>query len=443
MNKSSLTQRSVYAFGIAGQNVLYNFMAMYIMFFFTDLLGIPSETATAIVVIATLWDAVNDPVMGLIVDKTKTKLGKFRPYLLGGAPLMFISTVLCFTYFGTEPAVTIAIAAVTYIAWGMSYTVSDIPLWAISSVVSDDTQEKNTMITVGKVAATLGAVICVLFSVTILDLFGGTREITAYFYTAILIGGISAIGIFAIGFFIKERVAVTQKKIAIKENIKTITKNRSLMLLLVSLFAINFINGIRQAGQIYFTTYTWGDEGYVTAIGAALVIGMVGGMLATPKLMQKFEKRNILIVSAIAGAVVNFLPYFSLQNVVLGLIAMGLSFASVGVMTLAGMSMLLDAIDYSEVLLGFRGEGIVFSLNTFVTKLSAAFARLILGVCLVLMNYVENQPVTNTTITWFSALVYIAPTVASVAVAAVIYRYDINKQSELNTQKLLKERRGE
>ncbi len=427
MYKVTGFQNTVYALGIAGQNVLYNFMSIYIMFYFTDLLGIANESATAIVFIASIWDAVNDPAMGLIVDKTKTRIGKFRPYLIGGAPILFVTTVLCYSYFDTSPSVTVAIAAAAYVLWGMCYTVSDIPLWAITSVVSENPAEKNKIITIGKIGATMGAALCVLFSVTLLDAFGGTRSIDAYFYAALVVGGIAAVSVLAIGVFIKERIVPTSEKIGIRKNIQTVTKNKSLVLLLVALFVLNTINGIRQAVQIYFTTYAWGDEGYVTLVGVSLVVGTIVGMGVGPVLIKKYAKKKILMVSSLIGAAVNFLPYISLQNIPLGLISLGFSFASVGIMTITAMSMLLDSIDVSQRMLGFRGEGIVFSLNTFVTKLSGAFSRLLLGICLILMNYQENQPITETTINWFSALAYLVPAVASVATAVVIARYSTSE----------------
>ncbi len=144
-------------------------------------MGITSRTATLIVVIASLWDAVNDPVMGLIADKTNTRFGKFRPYLIGSSVVLFFTTVLCYSNFNVSSRATVVIAAVAYILWGMSYTISDIPIWALSSVASDESKERNSMIAIGKIGGTIGVVLCVVFSVKLLGLFGGERDINAYF----------------------------------------------------------------------------------------------------------------------------------------------------------------------------------------------------------------------------------------------------------------------
>lgn len=420
---------SVYTTGIAGQNILYNFMSMYIMFFFTDLLGIASGLATMIIVIASLWDAINDPMLGLLTDRTNTKFGKFRPYLLIGSFLIFITTVLCFTDFGLSPKATVIVACITYILWGMSFTISDIPIWALSSVVSNESKERNKMIAFGKIGGTIGVVLCVLFSVKLLGLFGGEREISAYFYAAGIVALIAASSIFFTGVFVKERIAPATSKISIKENIKTITKNKSLVYLIVSLFILNLINSIRQVSQLYFAVYTWGDSNHVTNIGIALVVGMLIGIGATPKLIAKFEKKSVLIAACVVGAFVSVVPFIALDNVLLGLIFLGFSFTTVGVMIITSTSMLLDAIDYSEWKLGFRGEGIVFSLNTFVTKLGAAVSRLILGIGLIIINYTDNQPVTQTTKIAFSSLVYLVPALFCLLTIIPLLFYKIDKDT--------------
>lgn len=432
---------SVYTTGIAGQNILYNFMSMYIMFFFTDLLGISSAAATAIVVVASLWDAINDPFMGLLTDKTRTRFGKFRPYLFVGSVLVLITTVLSFSSFNVSPSATIAIAAVSYILWGMSYTVSDIPIWALSSVASDQPEERNKMIAFGKIGGTIGVVICVLFSVKLLGLFGGERETSAYFYTALIVGLIAALSIFFTGFFIKEKIEPAKEKVSMRENLKTVTNNKSLIYLIVTLFLMNIVNSIRQVSQLYFTVYTWGSADYVVSIGISLVVGMLVGISLAPILIKRFEKKSILIAVSVFGAIVSIVPFIDLNNVLLGLIFLGLSFLMIGIMIITSTSMLLDAIDYSEWKLGFRGEGVVFSLNTFVTKLSGAVSRLILGLALIIINYTDNQPITPSTVKAFSSLMYIVPAVFSLLLIIPLLFYKIDSDQIAGINQELKTRR--
>lgn len=432
---------SVYTTGIAGQNILYNFMSMYAMFFFTDLLKISSTAATAIVFLASIWDAFNDPMMGLIADKTKTRIGKFRPYLLGGSVLVLITTILVYTKLGSTPQQTVVFAAIIYILWGMSFTISDIPIWALSSVASNIPSERNKMISFGKIGGTIGVVLCVIFSVQLLNYFGGEREMSAYFNSAVIVGFIAFLSIFFTGLFIKERIKPVKETVKIKENIKTVSKNKSLIHLIVLLFIMNAINSVRQVSQLYFTVYTWGDSNQVTNVGIALVIGMIVGIGSTNLLMSKFEKKSILITTGVLGAIFSLIPYIDLSNILLGIVSLGFSFTTIGVMIITSTSMLLDAIDYSEWNLGFRGEGIVFSLNTFVTKLGAAFAKLMLGIGLILINYVDNQPVTTETIQTFSAFMYLIPALLSLLTIIPLLFYRLDKETMNNVQKDLTVRR--
>ncbi len=442
MKKITKFEYSIYATGIAGQNILYNFMSMYIMFFFTDLLGIKSGVATVIIVVASLWDAINDPLMGLIADRTNSKYGKFRPYLVIGAVLLFATTVLCFASFNVSPRATIAIAAITYILWGMSYTISDIPIWALSSVATDEPLKRNKMIAIGKIGGTLGVVLCVLFSVKLLGLFGGERNISSYFYAAIIVAAIASISILLTAIFVKERIEPGKKRISMRENIKTVTKNKSLMFLIIILFLINLINSIRQVSQMYFTVYTWGSADYITSVGISLVLGMVVGISIAPKLIEKFEKKRIIIAACILGSIVSIVPYVALENVMVGLVFLGFSFVTVGVMTITSTSMLIDAIDYSEWQLGFRGEGIVFSLNTFVSKLSAAFAKLVLGLGLIAIHYTENQPRTPSTIAYFNSLMYIVPAICCILTIVPLLFYKLDREKNKEIAEELKIKRG-
>ncbi len=399
-----------YTLGLVGQNMIYNFVAMYIMFFFTDLVSMEPHVATVLVIAASLWDAVNDTIMGLIVDKTRTRWGKFRPYLIAGPPLIGAATVLCFTDFGLAGAAATAAAIACYVLWDMCYTVSDVPLWAISSVASTVPAEKDRLVTLGKIGGTVGTAIVTVTSIMVINAFGGERVASAYTLAALVFVVLGCIPMIACGLIMKERISASGKAEPVARDVQTITKNRPLMLLFLSLLLVNMVNNLRQAGQMYFAVYVWGDSGQLTNIGIALILGMCAGMAATPRLLERFEKRNVYIAACALGCVSCALPFFvGGQDIASGLVLLGVSFAFTGVTTISSMSMLMDGIDYSEWKLGFRGEGLVFSANTFLNKLSNTLSRATLGISLILMSYVENQPVTPVTQAGFSALMFLVP----------------------------------
>ncbi|WP_461205656.1 MFS transporter [Clostridium sp. DL1XJH146] len=408
--KVSAQERISYTGGLLGQNMLYNFMAMFIMFFFTDILGIPTKSVTIIVVIASLWDAINDPLMGLITDRTNTKWGKFRPYLIFGPVIIGITTILCFANFGGSKTGTILVGAISYILWGMSYTVCDIPIWAISSVVSPDPNERNKMISLGKIGGTIGTVIVSVGSVSLLTAMGGERTLSAYTKSATLIAIVGCVLMIIAGFTLKERIRPAKEAVHFRQNIHTITDNKPLLALMVSLLLANMVINIRQVSQVYFTLYVWGSASYITQVGISLIIGMLLGLIISPKLIQHFDKKKLFIVSCIAGGLSSAIPFIvDPASISLGLVFLGISFAFTGVISIVSTAMLMDAIDYSEWKLGFRGEGIVFSTNTFLNKLSATISKATLGIAMTAMHYIKNMEINPTIQFGFSLIMYIIP----------------------------------
>mgnify|MGYP003869279785 CR=1 FL=1 len=425
--KISVREKFFFSGGLLGQNILYSFMSMYILFFYTDLLGIPATTASIILVIASIFDACLDPVMGMITDKTRTRWGKFRPYLLFAPGLIAAATILCFWDLGGSTTLTLVFAAATYLIWGMLYTVCDTPLWALSSVISRDPGERTLVVTLGKIGGMIGAVAVTVGGIQLLLAFGGERDTDAYLYSAMIIAVFAAISIFLTGLNAKERVTPSNEKIPFRKNLQTIYKNKPLLTLLSALLIINLVIGIRQSIQLYYVIYVWGDASYVSQLGISLVVGMLLGMVVTPQLLRKFSHKQIFIVSCILGSVSCLIPYFIGDgNITVTLILFAVSFFFSGITTIVSTSMLLDTIDYSEWKLGFRGEGIVFSTQTFITKFSGAVSRLIIGASLGLLHYIENQPVTASLQHGLSFVMFVLPAVCFAAAIIPILFYSLS-----------------
>lgn len=425
--KVSLAEKVAFSGGLLGQNMLYSFMSMYILFFYTDLLGIPATTASVILVTASIFDACLDPIMGMITDKTRTRWGKFRPYLLFTPFLIAAATVLCFWDFGGSPTLTLVAATVSYLLWGMLYTVCDTPLWAISSVISPDPAERTIIVTLGKIGGTIGAVVITTLGIQLLLATGGERSTGAYLYSAIIVAVVAAFAIFGTGLISRERVAPSTVKIPFSKNLQTIYKNKPLLTLLASLLIINMVNGIRQSVQLYYVVYVWGDAGYGTQLGISLVVGMLLGMILAPRLLGRFSKKNLFVFSCILGSLSCIAPYvLGDQNILCTLVFFGISFFFSGITIIVSTSMLLDTIDYSEWKLGFRGEGIVFSTNTFITKLSGAVSRLIIGASLGFLHYMENQPSTPGLRHGLSLVMFLLPALCFLAAIIPILFYTIS-----------------
>lgn len=435
-------EKVFYSGGLLGQNMLYSFMSAYILFFYTDLLGIKATTASLILVVASIVDACLDPVMGMIADKTRSRWGKFRPYLLFAPWLIAAATVLCFWDFGASPGATLAISAAAYLLWGMLYTVCDTPLWALSSVISTAPKERNLLVTLGKIGGMLGVVVITIGGIQLLLSFGGERSSRAYLLSAILIGVFAAVLIFLTGYTSRERIAPPVERISFRRNIQTVYKNKPLLVLLFSLLVMNLVINLMQGIQLYYVIYVWQDAGFVMKIGISLVVGMILGMGATPKLLHRFPKKRLYIFSCLFGCLSCTITFLlGQQNPVLILIMLGFNFFFCGMATVVSTSMLLDTIDYSEWRLGFRGEGIVFSTNTFISKFSGAVSRMMIGAGLGLLHYVENQPVTAQLQNGLSFMMLMLPALCFAAAIIPVLFYGITEQQRIHVQHELEKRR--
>ena len=436
----TIREKIMYPLGLAGQNMVYNFMSMYIMFFFTDLLNIPVAIATTIIMVASAWDVINDPMMGIIADKTRTRWGRFRPYLIFGPVVLAIIFALCFCDFGLAQKAAAAVAGLFYILWGMSYTVCDIPIWAISSIVSTDPAQKNTMVTLGKIGGTVGTAICTVCSIMVINGFGGERLASAYTWTALIIGAVACVLMALTGLVLRERVQTTPKPVSVRENLRTISCNKPLMLLLVGLLIVNMVNNVRQAAQTYFAVYAWGDSSWLTPLGISLIVGMVLGMALTPALIKRVDKRLVFIGACVGGAVASAIPFFvGGENILFCLIVLGVSFAFTGVTTITTASMLIDAVDYSQYKLGFRGEGLIFSLNTFLSKLSGMLGKAVVGFGLALIGYEggEIAAASPQLVSTLSGMIYVIPALCFLLAAVPLLFYRISPEDREGIKAML------
>lgn len=405
-----------YLAGMFGQNMIYNIIASGLVAYYLQfVLHIPVVAIGVIVAVARVWDAINDPMMGTIVDKTKTKWGKCRPYLIFFPAIIGIVTILTFingnytTASESGKILIVAWAAISYIAWGMVFTVCDIPLWGITSLMTEDENDRSKILGLARVAAGVGGIGVVIVPVAqaVAGIFAnkGYDQTTAEKYGFILIvvvlTVISTILFELAGLKTRERVETSEKRYTFKENFQIMFKCKPFFQLLISGILRSPIQ-LLMLIAISFVTYYFADGDFMNLfkdginfsrlIGVALIavsvfVGQFVAMLITPKLISKFENKTLYNFYSIAGAVPFALlfVFFKMAGgditpigwVIVTSICFLLASAAMGGINVLQSVMIADCVDYEEYHNGIRPDGVFFSGQSFITKLSGGIAALI------------------------------------------------------------------
>ncbi len=409
-------EQTMYYIGLAGQNIFYNIIGTALTYYLQFTILIPAFTVSVIMALARVWDAFNDPMMGTIVDKTHSRWGKCRPYLLFVPLPILLITILCFTNFGFYDAslgatnahnvLIVGYAAFTYILWGMTYTVGDIPLWGITARMTESADDRNKLLSFARIWASVGAGITLL---TINSVAFGFRDALVEKYgsaaEAERIGFIIAAVIFAVvgyilyqpaGFFVRERVASSEKSYSLKENFALMWKNKPFRQILLSGVLGSPKSTISLAAMSLVSYYYASKDPmkamlYILLLGGALFIGQFLSMGVAPRMLKRYEKKTLYngsnIISIVPYASI-FLLYMVAPNhdltgpffvAICAILFFAAGFA-MGITSVLQSLMIADAVDYEEYQSGIRPDGVFFSGQTFIAKITAGIATIINGI---------------------------------------------------------------
>ena len=296
VKKASKAAVICYGLGDLASQFIWTFVGSYLTIFYTDVVGFAPAVVSAIMLIARVWDAVNDPMMGSIAENTRSKFGRFRPYIAFGCPFLAVFSVLTFVNWGKGTG-GIILSAVIYIIAGMLYTLVNIPYSSLAAVMSEDADQRNLIGTSRSIGMNLGMIIVNSCSAGMALHFSGSNAEVAtghgYMMTAIVYS-IIAIPLFLIVFATSKEVIGTgreQQKISPKQTVKNIVTNRYLMVI----FVVATLQMVAFMGRIAITTYyVIYCLGAFTLIALIMTIpsigGIIGSIFVTP-LCKKFGKK--------------------------------------------------------------------------------------------------------------------------------------------------------
>jgi len=381
--QTSKGERVSYAGFFLGQNIIYMIPFSFLTYFYTEYVGLSLVDTAILLLIAKIWDAVNDPIMGAIVDKCNFKKGKYLPWLKVVTYVLPISLFFMFVNVSGPYVLKLAYAYLTYIIFDIFYTISDSPLFSIATVMTSSIYERDKLIASGRFAAVIAVVTSIMFMV-IKAQAGWTITVGVYCLVAF-------VSMFFLQFTAKERVTYKETQdISFKRIFQVLFKNKYLLIYYIGYMAIGTTNTL-QIMAVYFAATNLGDEGMYTIIMAVSLLPTLLIAPLLPKLIQKFGKKKITVWCSVAVIVLCIIQYFAgYANLAVFLVIAGIRVACMETPLMLYGMFTADCIEYGTYTTGEHVAGISFSLQTFVTKLSGAFCN---GLCLALMaafGYVQQ-----------------------------------------------------
>ena len=415
-----------YLVGMFGQNLIYNIVATGLYFYFQNVICLPAMALGWIMTIARIWDAINDPMMGTIVDKTHSKWGKCRPYLIIFPAIIGVITILTFINGNyaeasstAQKVLIVGWAAVSYIAWGMCFTVCDIPLWGLTSLMTEDENDRSKILGLARMVAGVGGigVLVVQIAQALAGAFGGDMQ-KAFIVTVVIMTVIATILFEFAGLFTRERVEKSEKSYTFKENFQIMFGNKPFRQILISgilrspiqllmIVAMTLVTYYYANGNI-MNILKYNEDGSLAGINFKILIGLgsvaiglfVGQFVAmgvTPLIIKKVEKKTLYNFYSIAGAVPFALIFVffkvsggdltsTVWSIVIG-ICMLFASASFGGINVLQSVMIADCVDYEEYHNGIRTDGVFFSGQSFITKLAAGISTIISSAVYAFVGY--------------------------------------------------------
>ena len=382
-----------YGCGDFASNLCWTFIGSYLSVFYTDVVGMAPAAASAIMLIAKIWDGVNDPMFGAIAERTNTKKGRFRPYIFYGAPVLAVLSVLAFTTFGTGTTAVIY-AAVTYIACGMAYTVVNLSYGSLSTVMTTDPEDIAQLNSYRMMGTNLSAVLLNAITPVLLVKFSGGEQYTAGAYTkCAIIFAICALPMFYFLYaYCKEtiRPSVNATKVPVSTSIKSVLSNGPLMLIFaIQLLAMTAFFG-RMGVVIYYLIYNVQRFDLISAFMSLPSLFTVVGILVTKNIMVRVGKKKMAAVGYIGAAASLIGVYLVGWSNIPVLLVLHCLYGFFCFSFPIPMAMVPDAINYQQDKTGVRADGTSYATVSLSTKFGSAFgvsgALIIMGA----MGYVAN-----------------------------------------------------
>lgn len=438
-----------YGIGAVGKDLACSIIYLYLMFYYTDIVGLSAAFVGSLFLFARIWDAINDPVMGLIIDNTQSRWGKFRPWILAGTlvnSVVMIGVFLCHEFTGVWLYVY---ASFSYILWGMTYTMMDIPYWSMIPSLTKEKSEREKIVVIPRLFASIAWLVMGAFGLKAIDWLGNGDSAAGFIRISIVIAVFFIISAIVTIVNVKDVVdiKVSSPKIKFKDMVNIIAKNDQLKALIGIVLTFNMAMQLAGGFAIYYFTYTIGNKDLFPVFMMLSGAAEIAGLVLFPKVVASVSRPTVwrlaclfpllsCIILLLSGM---FMPE---SHFLVGLCGALLKLGSGFSLAMATV-MLADVVDYGEYKTGMRSESVIFSVQTMLVKAASAFAGFLIGIGLTIIGYVPNAVQAADTVFGMRILMIGLPFIL-VAASFFIYRrcYKLNGQYHDEVMKTLSQRRA-
>lgn len=426
-----------YSFGEVGCQLSWFMINTYLMVFYTDVVGLTAGAVSMIMLIARVWDAINDPMMGVIADRTRTRWGKFRPYLMFASPFLAIFNILTFTVFPVKGMAKFLLCLVCYIGAGMAYTAICVTYGGLVNLIARDSQVRMNYTSARAVGSSVMQVILSAIGMPLILFFSKNEAPNAdgYFWTAVLCSVVMLPCFWLCAWRCKETVVVGStehmeqaSKEPVLQSLKKMCKNKMLLITVFNVFCGAIAIMSRMSMLTYYVIYVVGSFTMIAPIFTTMAIAQLVGSSFLPWGTKKFGKKGWLIILNVV-MVIGFVVMFAIpanNNVFLLVISAIIGFC--GSCANVSTGMLSDCIEYGDWKYGIRQEGLTYSYMSFGVKLATAVGGSVTVLLLAASGFVPNAEQTEAAKMGINAVVNLAPAAVIIISMIPLFWYKLDKK---------------
>jgi melibiose permease len=398
-------QKAAFGFGAFGKDVVYMLISSYLLYYYNVVLGMSSVFIGTIMMAARIFDAFNDPFMGIIVAKTKTRWGRFRPWILAGTVL---NAVTIYALYATPVSMAESgqriWLTVFYFAWGITYTFMDIPFWSMIPAITEPGDDREQLTSLARTCSGIGDAVPTVLTMTVVPILSASSVVADYRigfkWWALIIAIVFVISEVVCVVAVPERpVEMDLPTVKVSEMFKSLFRNDQAMTVVLSIILVYTSLNICGNLVLYFFQFDVGNEGAYSLFAAVAFAAQVVTMMVIPLFRKKFTKAQLFlagfVVQIVGFFVILIMAYTNLYTPehwqVLCLPGI-LIYAGYGMLNVIMTIFLSDSVDYGEVKNGTRDESVIFSMQTFTVKLASGIAVFLAGLVVKWIGLQKDAP---------------------------------------------------